>query len=60
VNRLAVLDAVFAAGNVTNEDRSLALDGGNRSNDDGDALLLPDEPALWGVRLIALRTGLRG
>jgi hypothetical protein len=50
MNRLAVLDAAFAAGDATDQDQSMGLDGGNRSNDATDAWFAPDDLASWDVK----------
>jgi len=58
-NRLQAVDAVFAASNFAAQNQATGLDSGSLSNDDSDALFLPDGPDSWGVKLTELRTSLR-
>ncbi len=58
VNRLKTLDAVFAAGDFTDQDQGTGPQSGKRSSDDTDAWFVADELAAWGTKLTNLRTSL--
>ena len=57
--RPEVVDTVFAASGAAGQEQRTTTQGSNLSSDDTDALFAADDPALWGVEVAQLGTGLK-